>query len=214
MSDKKHFTILFVLIAVFVLWKFDIFGLSSHNTISVRPVEQQTKLEPGAFKHSTLGFTATYSANLFTATELADGVTFVSPYYVVDNQSGDPKNDRKHPFSVTIQIQNTDTLSYIKSLPYGSNFMTMFPKGTVASFTGDNGFAEKVMVHGKEAHKFTVGVEGANVDYYFISLGQNKTGVVTVSYFTDFLKDAVKPKAFSEASEKTAVATILNSLNF
>lgn len=216
MSDKKSIFVIVGIFVIFVLWKFDVLNMGAKpDGISFNPAPIQTTTAGVVqYKQTNPPVSFIFDNQIFYSAGTSDGVSLTSKYYVVDNLSGDPKNDSQHAFSVTIQVLKKEMLAYIKTLPYGSNFMTMFPDGIVESFTGDGSFAEKVVVNGKMAYKFTVGVEGANVDYYFISLDKNKTAVITVSYFTDFLKQAVKPTAFSETSEKAAVKTILDSLQF
>lgn len=166
----------------------------------------------GTYYDHSRGLAFSYNPQVFTASETADGALLMSPYYVDDNPSGDPKNARQHRFSITIEFAPSDMLSYFKTVPYGSSFSTLFPDGTPGSFTPSEGYAEKTLVGQKTAYRFTLGIEGTNTDYYFVPLPQNKTAIITVSSFTDFLKDGVKPKPFSETEEKTAVTTVLESL--
>lgn len=167
------------------------------------------------YKNTTVGFSFQYPNDIFTVTSTDSTVDLESPYYIEDNYKGTPDGGYRHPFALHFEYQKLPVLEAIKNTPsMGTSFMSSFPKKTLESFMDDGDYAVNFVAGGKNGYAFTVGVEGTNAKYVYLPVNESETLFIQMTYFTDFLKDAVKPVPFSEEMEMKAFSDVVQSLKF
>ena len=125
-------------------------------------------------------------------------VELLSPYYIVENYKGAPDGEIKSYFSLKFMVDKVGILNAI----HDNNFMFVLAD------------AKQYEVVGKKAYRFTIGIEGNYVDVIYLPINEEKTLVVEYRYFSDFLKDNVRPKPFSQKQEETNFNFVMSSLKF
>jgi hypothetical protein len=205
---KKILLFLFALSGVFVF----VGAGCTYLTVTTSNTTTQTPAA-GNFQNDIFGFT--YPSDIFSASSTGNMVDLISPYYVVENYKGTPDAEYQHPFVIHFEYQKLPILEAIKNTPsMGTSFMSSFPKKTLDSFMDDGDYATNFVAGGKNGYAFTVGIEGANAKYIYVPISDTETLFIQMTYFTDFLKNNVKPTTFSEEQEMKAFSSIMDSLKF
>lgn len=164
----------------------------------------------GVYESKTLGIKFSYPTDLFKVTESSGRVVVESPYHVIENYKGTPDGEFKHPFAITFLVRNMDMVSAMdEDLPAFKDAYEQGMRGEDVS-----NFMLPVTAASATGVKFIVGIEGTNRIYAYLPRGPKDTVVIEMTYITDFLKDAIKPKPIAEQAQLDAFYSVVDSLEF
>ncbi|MSU75168.1 MAG: hypothetical protein EXS55_01495 [Candidatus Magasanikbacteria bacterium] len=185
-------------------------------TLSLSPTSTvyENKILKIRFKYPTALFTL---EEIKIGVEARAGVLLTSPYYVVENYKGTPDGEYKHPFKIIFSVKSGTIEQSLNSAkeehPENAQDVDNLMQGKTDELR-DFYDMKKVSYGGVLGYSYVTGIEGTN--YLHVELQKNPKEIllVDVSYITDFLKDAIKPKPISEKEQLEAFDRVMKSLEF